>query len=131
MFTLDDFTWGRTRVRLPDGTETVAVRHRPAETLGAFYQAGAATRTEREWLAGKLSDDEAAARGLRLEWQVRLKRDPAWRTAGIPLFEYWADLTPDDTVIETRSVLWPLVRLQEIAAIDNGDGWTARQEETP
>ena len=122
MFTLEEVTKIATRFRLADGQEGFATKalEQPAD----FYAAGARIRLERDWLAGKLSDEEAAANGLKREWQQQLRDNPAFCDSTDPFFQYWATFEPGDLLLATTSIYLPVVRLQDIVAIKpNGGEW--------
>ena len=125
--TLGDFQWNWTRIRLPDGTETTARRLRRADTLQSYYQIGWDARLETDWLTGKLSDKEAVERGMTEEWQEDIRRNPQHRISENATLRYWASFQPGEPIIETGSIQWPLVRLQDIVAINNSgylhEGW--------
>ena len=122
MFTLQQVTQIATRFRLADGQEGFATKalEKPAD----FYAAGASIRLERDWLAGKLSDEEAATCGLKPEWQQQFRDNPAFCDSTDPFFQYWATFEPGDLLLATTSIHLPVVRLQDIVAIKlNGGEW--------
>ena len=122
MFTLEEVTKIATRFRLADGQEGYATK--ALEKPDDFYAAGASIRLERDWLAGKLSDEEAAANGLKMEWQQQLRDNPAFCDSTDPFFQYWATFEPGDLLLATTSIYLPVVRLQDIVAIKpNGGEW--------
>ena len=122
MFTLEQVTKIATRFRLADGQEGYATK--VLEQPDDFYAAGARIRLERDWLAGTLSDEEAAARGLKKEWQQQLRDNPAFCDSTDPFFQYWATFEPGDLLLATTSIHLPVIRLQDIVAIKpNGGEW--------
>ncbi len=130
MFTLEEVTKIGTRFRLADGQEGYATK--ALEQPDDFYEAGASIRLERDWLAGKLSDEEAAARGLKAEWQQQLRDNPAFCDSTDPFFQYWAAFEPGDLLLTTTSFHLPVVRLQDIVAIrPNGGEWIEDPNQCP
>ena len=122
MFTLEEVTKIATRFRLADGQEGFATK--ALEQPDDFYAAGARIRLERDWLAGKLSDEEAAANGLKPEWQQKLRDNPTLRESTDPFFQNWITFEPDDILLETTSIDLPIIRLRDIVAIKpNGEKW--------
>ena len=122
MFTLEEVTKIATRFRLADGQEVYATK--ALEQPDDFYAAGARIRLERDWLAGTLSDEEAAANGLKMEWQQQLRDNSAFCDSTDPFSQYWATFDPGDLLLATTSIHLPVIRLQDIVAIKpNGGEW--------
>jgi len=122
MFTLQQVTESGTRFRLANGQEGYTTK--ALDEPDHFYKAAARIRRERDWLAGKLSDEEAAAHGLEMKWQQQLRDNPAFCDSTDPFFQYWATFEPGDILLATTSIHLPVVRLQDIVAIKpNGGEW--------
>jgi len=119
MLTLGNLQWRRTRVRLANGRETIVVRHRSADSVRDYLELGRIIRVEADWLAGKLSDAEACAQGLDTKWMDKLRANPEHADSLNKTLAYWATLQPDDTLLETTSIDHPIIRLQDIVAINN------------
>lgn len=119
MLTLDNLQWRRTRVRLANGTETIVVRHRSTDSVRDYLELGRIIRVEADWLAGKLSDAEACAQGLDTKWMDKLRATPDRADSQDEMLAYWATLQPDDILLETTSINHPIIRLQDIVAINN------------
>ena len=122
MFTLEQVTQLATRVRLASGHEGYI--RRVLDRHDNIYGVAADLRLERDWLAGKLSDEEAAANGLKPEWQQKIRSNPALRESTDPFFQNWITFEPDDILLETTSIDLPIIRLRDIVAIKpNGEKW--------